>query len=232
MLKLISPDQLKNWSRCKRKYYYQTILKLNWPSDQRNFKLGQDVHKLMDYLSSDLDCTLLQPAATPDVRRCWEALTTHAIANLPIVASEWAFTVPMGEAWLVGRIDRIARDGDQILIIDWKTGTATPKNPEADWQTRVYSYAVTECYAELGLQPVSPEQLRFVYVEVKPQTGQIREVTVPYSREKHEATRALLEETVVAMANETEFVLPNTCPDRYCGYRSICGIDQVASSGN
>jgi RecB family exonuclease len=170
----------------------------------------------------------------------------HRTVHLPVLANEWAFHVPMQlegnqTEWLTGRIDRVARDGDRVLVIDWKTGTGVPRNPETDWQTRLYLYALVEVAKtpsadDLGLNfkgPLQPEQMQFVYIEVKadPHTP-IREVVLPYSVAKHEATRQVLQSILHQMNVEEEYALPenSNCPDRFCSYRTICGID--APTGN
>jgi hypothetical protein len=127
----------------------------------------------------------------------------------------------------------VARDGDRVLIIDWKTGTGIPRNPENDWQTLLYLYALVEVASSPSAEdlqlnangPLKPEQVQFVYVEIKPdQTTPIREVKVSYSMEKHRQTHALLQKILLEMSEEEDFPLPDTCPDRFCVYRPICGI--------
>jgi RecB family exonuclease len=148
-----------------------------------------------------------------------------------------------GEAteWLTGRIDRVARDGDRILVIDWKTGTGVPRNPEEDWQTRLYLYALIEVAGtpsavDLGLHlagPLRPEQVQFVYVEVKADNHTpLREVVLPYSTAKHEATRQVLQAILRQMAVEEDYALPESgrCPDRFCAYRTICGIEALTGT--
>lgn len=298
----IASDALKSWSRCKRQFYYKTVKKLQWPADIQHFRLGRDVHKLLDYQARGLNCDLLLQHSLPDVQVSWRKLKDHRLVNLPVVANEWAFHVPIAvkkeqqAGWLTGRIDRVSRDGNRILVIDWKTGTGVPRNPESDWQTMLYLFALAEVAAspsasDLGLgststtfetkdtsqsqsafcgnsqhppegdapnlfpsqQPalgqkpddtptqqapndvpsgntqagaLNPEDVSFVYVEVKADdTTPIREVHLPYSQERHEEIRQLLEKTLSAMADEDEYPTPAECPDRFCAYRPICGVD-------
>lgn len=237
----ISSDAFKSWSRCKRQYYYKHVKKMQWPADIQHFSLGKDVHKLMDYQARGMDCTLLLDKAAQNVRVSWQKLMAHPMAHLPVIVSEWAFHVPLpldfGETkWLTGRIDRVARHESELLVIDWKTGTGVPRNPEADWQTRLYLYALVEVAqtasaTDLGLNmdgPLKPEQLRFVYVEVKADSHTpVREVVVHYGQSKHEATRQTLKAMLSAIDSEEEFALPenNQCPDKFCAYRTICGIE-------
>lgn len=242
----ISSDAFKSWSRCKRQFYYKHIKRMQWPADIQHFRLGRDVHKLLDYQARGLDCDLLLQAATRDVQLSWQKLMAHPIVHLPVLANEWAFHIPMElesnqTDWLTGRIDRVARDGERVLVIDWKTGTGVPRNPEADWQTRLYLYALLEVAgtpsaADLGLNThglLQAEQMQFVYVEVKADTHTpVREVVLPYSTAKHEATRQVLQAILQQMAVEEDYTLPDsgTCPDRFCSYRTICGIDAGAAN--
>jgi len=240
----VSSDAFKSWSRCKRQFYYKHVKRLQWPADIQHFRLGRDVHKLLDYQARELDCELLLSNAPRDVRLSWQKLIAHPTVHLPVLANEWAFHVPLqteqGKCeWATGRIDRVARSGNEIWVIDWKTGTGVPRNPEADWQTRLYLYALVEVAgmpsaADLGLKidgPLRPEQVRFVYVEVKAdEYTPVREVNIEYNQAKHEATRQVLQAILSQLAVEEEFALPDNgvCPDRYCSYRSICGIERMA----
>ncbi len=239
----ISSDAFKSWSRCKRQFFYKHVKKMQWPSDIQHFRLGRDVHKLLDYQARGLDCTLLLENAPMDVRVSWQKLMAHPVAYLPVIANEWAFHVPMPSSqgftdWLTGRIDRVARRDDTVLVIDWKTGTGVPRNPEVDWQTRLYLYALvevahTQSAADLNLNwngPLQPEQVQFAYVEVKADNHTpVREVLVDYNTTKHEATRQTLSAIVSAMAVEEDYDLPDNrqCPDKFCAYRSICGIENL-----
>ncbi len=240
----IASDALKSWSRCKRQFAYKYVTRLQWPSDARHFSLGRDVHKLLDYHARGLDCEPLVQEATPAVQNSWRKLIAHRTVQWPVIANEWAFHVPITLQngtieWLTGRMDRVARechDGgpDKIWVIDWKTGTGVPRHAEEDWQTRLYLFALLEVAntpsaADLSLcehGPLQADDLGFLYVEVKPDTHTpIREVLIPYSRERHEDTRRLLHTILNAMSVEETYALPGQCPDRYCAYRTICGIE-------
>lgn len=64
---------------------------------------------------------------------------------------EWKFTLPVGEHFVTGFVDRIdpLRDGT-CSILDYKTGKArTQKDVDADLQLTIYALAVREC---LGLR--------------------------------------------------------------------------------
>lgn len=231
----ISADQLKQWSRCRKQYYYKAVLGLRWPASQSNFELGQAVHKLMDYQSRQLPLAQLLEQTKPEISQAYKSLSTHQLAKATIIANEWAFHVPVYFAeteepvWLVGRIDRVAlleKEGrPHLIVIDWKTGTAVPKNPEQAWQTQIYLYALVEAAGQLGYAGLKPEQVSFAYVEVR--QNLLSEVILPYDEQKHKAALENIKKTLAHMAEETLYEIPKTgCPDRYCQYNSICGVNQ------
>ncbi len=254
-LVMITPDQLKTWTRCQKKFLLQYKRRLQWPGDARNFALGRDVHKLMDYVSRGLSVESLLHSATEDVRLCFEGLMRHESAHWEILASEWAFTVPFKDVfanddilmshnvWLTGRMDRVSiqrgnsPEEDRIVILDWKTGTATPKLPADDWQTRCYLYAMVEAAPQLLGRTIQPEQVSMVYVEVRPKDlvkdpNAVRVASVPYDTALHTANRLSIVGYTQAILQAQQYPLPATCPDPFCAYRSVCGILQTNPEGS
>lgn len=230
---MVSVDQLKSWSKCQKKYQYHVAEQYRWPTDPSNFDFGQDVHKLMDYQAKGLDCTAVLAHANVRVRKAWDLLLAHPTTQPErCLASEWGFTVPApnnqhGNAWLMGRMDRLNHHDQTVSVIDWKTGTATPRNPVDDWQTRIYLYAAYEARDTFGLSDYTPEQFSFTYVGVKEKDNTINCVTVPYNLSMHEHTTQQLTHTlntIDTVQQTQQYILPDKCPDKWCPYTQICGI--------
>jgi hypothetical protein len=223
-------DDFKKWSQCKKQFFYRRIQGLKWPSDDSNFKLGRTVHKLMEFQAQHLPVEHLLSSLTPLELQAYDSLKHCDAAQWTVLASEWGFQVPIKvldkTLWLTGRVDRISQDPDgNIVLIDWKTGTSIPRNPEQDWQTRLYLYAVHECAQDLGLSAFAAEQLRFLYIQTH-QANHLVQKTIHYSMEKHQHIRAQIKGMMEAMLQETTFNLPQACPDRYCSFKTICGIQK------
>lgn len=233
-IQALSVNQLKTWSTCAVKFQLDVVQKLHWPSDPKNFRLGKGVHQLLDYASRDLPLDPIIDDADADIVASYNAITDSDWATFPILASEWGFSLGFGSTWLYGRMDRIIRwsyEGrDCIAILDWKTGTAIPKQVETDWQTQVYCYALVEAQREFGLS-ISPSDVVMVYVQANP--DRMRHVVVEHSLEKHQAIYDRLIASFQAIdeaQQQQNYPLPSACPDKHCPYRSICGIDAVETA--
>jgi hypothetical protein len=242
---LVSTSQLKEWDKCKKQFYFKSVIKTNWLAGQKNFELGKAVHKLMDYQARNLPLEPILTEVRQDIQETYLALEGNSLAQATVVANEWSFNVPFsleleGQApitvWLTGRVDRVVKTlvntpakHSFYWVVDWKTGTAVPPDFKQAWQTRLYLYAIWEARHQLGLpETVTIEQLGFVYVEVKPKRKQaVRLYEVLYSHAQHEQTKADLTRVLTGMYLERRFELPATCPDSYCPFGAICGIAPV-----
>lgn len=237
-------NQLKTWDQCKRKYYYQFIRQLKWPTDQSNFQLGQSVHKLMEFQAKNLPIEPLLAHADPKIQRTWDVLMRCVYSSLPVLVNEWGFMLPLTlqvapeinvNIWLEGRVDRIAIDESddalKIRVLDWKTGTGIPKNPEQDWQTQIYlmaAYRIVPSILAVNRKNPStlrPEDFSFIYIGAKETQSKVEEVEINYSQEAFEKTGRRLESTLTDILQESQFGLPSRCPDPYCPYQPICGIE-------
>lgn len=223
------------WQRCKAQFYYKVVQQSQWLSPQGNFVVGKEVHKLLDFQARGLEVSPFLASVQPQSVALFRCLTEHPLADVRhCIENEWAFHLPLHPSfaphvWLTGRIDRLVWYRDQFIIVDWKTGTAIPKLPESDWQTKLYLYALGRLlpyFSQKLNRPLTYEMLAFHYVEAKPQRKHpLRVVEVPYSEAEHQAIEAELLQLAMGMLNERRYPLPSaTCPDAYCPYGSICGI--------
>lgn len=235
---VLSLSHFRSWLRCRKQYELKHVQQLHWPSDEQHFTLGQSVHKLLDYQSRNLPLDpLLAAQSRADIRQQYNALLQHPLAQAPIVANEWAFYVPLSlsienpasssvpplpPVWVTGRIDRVVRHNNQVVVVDWKTGTAIPWQPEAALQTRLYLFAVGECRSQLQLLGTPLEQLAMAYVGFR--KGQLHAVQVAYSDAAHQQTRQDLQTWALAMLHQPAYSLPEHCPDAYCPFGQVCGI--------
>jgi PD-(D/E)XK nuclease superfamily len=228
---VLTLSHLQSWQRCQRQYQLKHGLGYQWPRNESRFVLGKAVHKLLEFQARGLALEPLLDTFPPEIAAFTRLLAAHGLGQAPVVANEWAFHLPMmteagQRVWWTGRVDRIVRlSGGRVGVLDWKTGTAIPKEAATAWQTRLYLAAVWELRHGLKLGLNEHAQLVFVYAGGKGQ--QVRCVEVPYGKAAHEATMAELATITAEIASATEFALPPACPDDFCPYRQICGIQHT-----
>jgi hypothetical protein len=225
----VSVNQLKEWDKCHAQFYYKTVLKQRWLSDERNFELGKAVHALMDLNAKGMPTEHLRVGLKPKILVHFDALVEHPLAKALVVASEYAFYLPfpVGEfphISLTGRIDRISLYNGTLAIIDWKTGTAVPHDYATAWQTRLYTYAIWQIRDALGVD--ESLGMHFYYVDVRTnRQPAVKVYTVAIDADYIAETEGLLKQVLARILAEKRFALPSACPDKYCSFSQVCGIN-------
>ncbi len=225
-----SVNQLKTWEKCQKKYAYDYILKLAWPANPKNFRLGKGVHQLLDYTARQLPVAPIAAEADSDIVAAWRVLAASKWSQYPVIASEWGFSLALDGRWFYGRIDRIVQVQDKIHILDWKTGTSIPFPADEDWQTVLYLYALYESRHEFGLTALPPESFVFTYVQVN--QNQVKAIQIPYNDTRHQATRTRVMDSILRITQQETYSLPPSCLDSHCPYRRICGIESHMAQMN
>lgn len=229
LLTTLSADSLKTWDTCPQQFEWKTLNQLHWPSDTRNFVLGTSIHKLIDCQARGLDVEPLISAADGNIQATWHLLQRHPSVQWQVVASEWGFELPLTLAgqenpiWVTGRIDRIAWHQNQLWVIDWKTGTAAPRNPEKAWQTGIYALALQQAWQHLPAGPWSaakPSQVNVAYIAVAP--PDIRQLTVRFGPPELQYWQNRLETTVTTILQSPHFKPLPQCPDKWCAFQPVC----------
>lgn len=224
-----SSNHFKNWQRCPKKYQLDTLENLQWPTDPKGFQLGLAVHQLMDWQANNLPLEIAKQKMPADIISVFEKLNTSVWGQLTVLKSEWPFMIALeNNLWVEGRIDRLAVGKIEgytphVWILDWKTGTAIPKDPVYDWQTQIYALAVLTLQHELGLH-ISPNELGFAYVQANTQSEGTEVAVVEFEDSYIQQSKTLIIKTANKMATANTFELPEQCPDAYCPYNPVCGI--------
>ena len=227
----LSADTLKTWETCPQQFEWKVLNRLNWPSDTRNFVLGTSIHKLMDCQARGMAADTLLPHTSDAIQSTWQALQQHPATQWPIVASEWGFELPVtlpdqdSPVWVTGRIDRVAWHQNHLWVLDWKTGTAAPRQPQKAWQTGIYALAMWQAWASLPPGPWSlhpPNRITVAYVAVSP--PDVKQLTVAFTQPEIDYWQNRLSEAVIKMTQATEYHPTEPCPDRWCAFRPKCPI--------
>lgn len=221
---LLNHDCFNTWQTCRRKYYYKYIKELKLPEFHEDYELGKSVHALIDYHLRGLKTAHLLENASSEVINCWNSIKTNPIFDKKVIATEWSFNCAFSSqtCWLIGRIDAIFFDEEKnkYIIADWKTGKFIPKKIDTNFQHKLYLYAFYQSRKDLGLD-FEPKNLCFQYFKILPDSVEITEID--FSEEnllEYEKTFAYI---IKKMESIKEISKQDSCPDKYCQYKGICG---------
>ena len=116
-----TPNMLKTFETCPKKYYFKYIEKISVPQKSNLFEKGKKVHALANYYLRGDDISKMEKALNSEELKLWEILKQNEFFNKTYVKNYY--------------------------ILDYKTGSI-PKNPEYDYQTITYLLCASKMYGD------------------------------------------------------------------------------------
>ena len=204
-----SPNMLKTYISCPKKYYFKYIQNISMPQPASFFEKGKKIHALANYYLRGADISNMINELDDEEKPVWQKLFENEFFKKTYVNSEYNLSCKIGEFWVGGRLDALMRDGDDYFILDYKTGSI-PKNPEVDFQTMVYLMC-----ADKKLKNYN--SLKFVYIDLRNDQNAIIELT-PERKKLYEKA---LTEICKKITEETEYPQKaDSCS--FCEYSKLC----------
>lgn len=202
-----SPNMLKTFKECPKKYYYKYVEKISVPQKSTPFEKGKKIHALANYYLKGEDISKLEKVLTPDETHAWNLLKSNEYFQKTYVNSEYNLSCKIGDFWVGGRIDALVKDGDDYYILDYKTG-AVPQDPEHDYQTIVYLLAVSKFLKTCN-------SLTFVYIDLK---NNMNHKIKFNKKDEYETELLKICTQITGMQNFPS----NTNRCKYCEYNKFC----------
>ena len=206
MFQQYSPNMLKTYELCPKKFYLKYVKGINMPTNDDMFEFGKNIHALASYYLRGESLEKMESSLTEKEQAVWEYLRTIKYFGYKVVNTEYSLAVKIGETFFGGRLDALVKKDDMYYILDYKTGSI-PKNPKYDYQTMIYMLAVKEFF--------KTENITFVYIDLKNK----EEVKVVYSPENADEYRKRLIDIVDKIAKEEDNRKKDNCR---CEYSLIC----------
>jgi len=208
MIKVFSPNMLKTFEACPKKFELKYIRNINMPVDDTLFLAGKNVHALASYYLRGENIEKMEKSLSEKEFHLWQNLKATKFFNYEIIATEYQLSVKVGEHFFGGRLDALVKENDIYYILDYKTGMI-PKDVTYDYQTMIYLLAVSEFY--------QTDKVKFIYIDVKNQKETIinltQELKTSYEKKLQE-TANKIETGIHNKTNKTD-----VCP---CEYKLIC----------
>ena len=201
-----SPNMLKTYDVCSKKFYYRYIKNLSMPVNDEQFELGKNIHALASYYLKKENIDKMELSLNQQERAIWEYLKTIKYFAYECVNTEYNLSVRISEYFFGGRLDALVKQGDKYFILDYKTGVI-PKNVRYDYQTMIYLLAVKAFF--------KTSCISFVYIDLKNKSEAIIDLTDELAKE--------YENKLLGVVNKIESEdFKKNSKDCKCEYNIIC----------
>lgn len=206
MFKQFSPNMLKTYETCPRKFFLKYVKNINMPVNDDIFEFGKNIHALASYYLKGENIDKLEEALSEREKIVWEYLKSSKYFSYELVSTEYNLSVKIEEYYFGGRLDALVKNQNTYYILDYKTG-AIPKNALYDFQTMIYILAVKEFF--------KTENIKFIYIDLKNKD----EVCIEYSSIKEKEYSDKLINIAKKINNNEETTKKKNCK---CEYSLIC----------
>lgn len=230
----LSPNMIKTYQACPKKYYFQYVKNINMPKSSMPFEKGKKIHALANYYLQKIKIDRIETALNDTEREVWELLKQNTFYNMDYLKSEFTLGIKLfphltlgkgtvavaveaspkstntGEVYYIGgRLDALVHNGENYYILDYKTGSI-PKNPEFDPQTMIYLLCADRYLKNYN-------SLSFVYIDLKNKKNHViefnEELKNKYEEELYKICTQITSDTLYK-CNE------DSC--KYCEFNKIC----------
>lgn len=202
-----SPNMLKTFEDCHKKFEYKYMQKIPMPQKSSPFEKGKKIHALANYYLNGADLTKLETALSEEENEIWQKLKSNSFFNKTYINSEYSLSAKIGNYWVGGRLDALMKDENYYYILDYKTGSI-PKNTEYDFQTMIYLI----CAAKI----LNTEKIKFVYIDLKNNENKV----VEFSNELKRIYETKLLSTLEKIHMENFESNYDKC--KFCEYKKLC----------
>lgn len=173
MYQQLSPNMLKTFNECPRKFDFRYLQDIQMPVNDEIFEFGKNIHALASYYLKGENIDKMEKSLSEKELDVWNYLKASKYFTYDVIDTEYNLAVKIGKYFFGGRLDALVKNGDKYYILDYKTGSA-PKGAKYDYQTMVYTLCVKEFFRT--------NDVTFVYLDLKHR----EEVVLPFTEELEE----------------------------------------------
>lgn len=158
MFQIFSPNMLKTFEVCPKKFYFRYVRNISMPTNDEIFELGKNIHALASYYLRKENIYKMEQSLNEQEKLVWEYLKNTNYFSYEAVNTEYNLSFKLGEYFFGGRLDALVKNNDCYYILDYKTGSA-PKGAKYDFQTMIYLLAVRAFF--------KTDNVTFIYLDLK-----------------------------------------------------------------
>ncbi len=206
MFQSFSPNMLKTFELCPKKFYFRYVKNISMPVNDEIFEFGKNIHALASYYLRNENIDRMEASLNEREKEVWEYLKGVNYFKYETVETEYNLTARIGNHFFGGRLDALVKEGDKYYILDYKTGSI-PKNAKYDYQTMIYLLAVQKFF--------KTDNVTFVYLDLRNKKEFVIELAPELTKEYEEKLAKITEK----IEHEDYHKKQEFCS---CEYKIIC----------
>ena len=179
MYQQLSPNMLKTFQECPRKFDFRYLQDIQMPVNDEIFEFGKNIHALASYYLKGENIDKMEKSLTQKELEVWNYLKSNQYFGYNVINTEYSLAVKIENHFFGGRLDALVKNAGKYYILDYKTGSV-PKNPKYDFQTMIYTLCVKEFF--------KTNDVTFVYIDLRHK----EEVVLPFKQELEQDFRKRL----------------------------------------
>lgn len=212
-MQIYSPNMLKTFAECEKKYELKYMKKINVPQPAGIFEKGKKIHALAHYYLRGDNIEKFLPTLTEEEQILWSKLLNNPYFQKKYINSEYNLTARIEDFWIGGRLDAFMKTDNNYFILDYKTG-AVPPNPETDFQTMIYLICADKILSKGWGNNFN---LNFVYINLKENKNHL----IEFDSGKKSVYEKTITDTCKKITTAQIFNKnPNRC--KFCEYNKLC----------
>lgn len=209
---IFSPNMLKTYHTCPKKYFYKFVERINVPMSFLRFEKGKKIHALANYYLNKVNISRIETSLNNEEQEVWLSLLNNPYFQKQCCHSEYQLCYKLGVFWIGGRLDAVVFDENGYYILDYKTGDV-PKNAEYDYQTMIYLLC-------LNSQISNSSSINFVYIDLKNKKNHV----IQFNDKLKQKYEEQLLKICSNITNDNDYPCDiNSC--KFCEYCKICPQD-------
>ena len=215
MQQILSPNMLKTFEHCPKKYYFRYVQNVAMPVDNSIFELGKNIHAMASYYLSKQNIYKMENSLTERETLIWNYLKSTEYFSYELIKTEYNLTFKLGDFFFGGRLDALVKSNETYYILDYKTGSV-PIDVKYDYQTIVYLLAVSIYF--------KTNNVKFVYIDLKKRENVeillTQDLKAEYKNKLSEIAKSINENLYNPICNSYNKIEHKKCLS--CEFNKVC----------